>query len=405
MSKTVTWKYKGDADVVFGEVHISKAPKIILAVTVITVIVACVTGFLLRDYIYDVLTNPQIILKNVSQDENGYFIEIPYAQDNNEFVSTDYIDTVNTREYESFTNPDISAYSYTIDGNVDVNTIGEYTVNYNSKNRVRHNTTTLTVRVKDITGPVITLKNPKDGKELSKTSDGIYYGITVHRNTDEVTNFNVNDYILAINDNCSELSDITILYPDVPDFNGNKEDNIIITYTATDTSGNTSETSLKLLIMDKPKNSSMDIAGLVDKKEQEQQLVDQTTNNNNNDQNNPGTDTGTGPRNSDIDPNDDDSWRADNWQDTPTNDDGTHVGRNPQISADSFTWSISRDGTIDMCIAMASVYVHYYDYDGSKAKITSGPGITYQLEGPGTYTFHWETSTGLSCDQTVTITE
>ena len=73
MSKTVTWNYKGDADVVFGEIHISKAPKIILAVTVITVIVACVAGFLLRDYIYDVLTNPQIMLKNVSQDENGYF--------------------------------------------------------------------------------------------------------------------------------------------------------------------------------------------------------------------------------------------------------------------------------------------------------------------------------------------
>ena len=74
MSKTVTWKYKGDADVVFGEIHISKAPKIILAITVITVIAACVTGFLLRDFIYDALTNPQIMLKNVSQDDTGFFV-------------------------------------------------------------------------------------------------------------------------------------------------------------------------------------------------------------------------------------------------------------------------------------------------------------------------------------------
>lgn len=400
MSKTVTWKYKGDADVVFGEIHISKAPKIILAVTVITVIAACVTGFLLRDFIYDALTNPQIILKNVSQDDTGFFVEIPYEQDSVEFIADSYIDTVNTREYESFTNPDIKAYSFTIDGNVDTSTIGDYVVTYNSKNRVRHNTTTLTVRVKDITSPVITLKDPKTGKELAKTTDGVYYGVSLHRNTDETANWKAEDYVMSIVDNCTELDNIQITYPEKPDFNGSTEDNITVTYVATDSSGNTSETTMKILLL-KQNSTSMDLSALADKKEQEQQLVEQTTRDDNGNKPN----NGGGNNNNDNQTDPDDSWRDDNWQDTPTNDDGTHTGRNPQISADSFTWSISRDGTIDMCIAMASIYVHYYDYDYADARITSGPGITYQLEGPGTYTFHWETSTGLSCDQTVTITE
>lgn len=400
MSKTVTWKYKGDADVVFGEIHISKAPKIILAITVITVIAACVTGFLLRDFIYDTLTNPQIMLKNVSQDDTGFFVEIPYEQDSVEFIADSYIDTVNTREYESFANPDIKAYSFTIDGNVDTSTIGDYVVTYNSKNRVRHNTTTLTVRVKDITSPVITLKDPKTGKELAKTIDGVYYGVSLHRNTDETNNWKAEDYVMSIVDNCTELDNIQITYPEKPDFNSSTEDNVTVTYVATDSSGNTSETTMKILLL-KQNNTSMDLAALADKKEQEQQLVEQTTRDDNG--NKPNNGGGNNNNNNQTDP--DDSWRDDNWQDTPTNDDGTHTGRNPQISADSFTWSISRDGTIDVCIAMASIYVHYYDYDYADARITSGPGITYQLEGPGTYTFHWETSTGLSCDQTVTITE
>ena len=399
MSKTVTWKYKGDADVVFGEIHISKAPKIILAITVITVIAVCVTGFLLRDFIYDVLTNPQIMLKNVSQDENGFFVEIPYEQDSIEFIADSYIDTVNTREYDSFTNPDIKAYSFTIDGNVDTSTIGDYVVTYNSKNRVRHNTITLTVRVKDITSPIITLKDPKTGKELSKTTDGVYYGVSLHRNTDETNNWKAEDYVMSIVDNCTELDNIQITYPEKPDFNSSTEDNITVTYVATDSSGNTSETTMKILLL-KQNSTSMDLSALADKKEQEQQLVEQTTRDDNGNKPNNG-----GGNNNDNQTDPDDSWRDDNWQDTPTNDDGTHTGRNPQISADSFTWSISRDGTIDVCIAMASIYVHYYDYDYADARITSGPGITYQLEGPGTYTFHWETSTGLSCDQTVTITE
>lgn len=393
MSKTVTWKYKGDADVVFGEIHISKAPKIILAITVITVIAVCVTGFLLRDFIYDALTNPQIMLKNVSQDDTGFFIEIPYEQDSVEFMADSYIDTINTREYDSFINPDITAYSFTIDGNVDTSTIGEYVITYNSKNRVKHNTTTLTVRVKDITSPVITLKDPKTGKELAKTTDGVYYGVSLHRNTDETNNWKAEDYVMSIVDNCTELDNIQITYPEKPNFNSSAEDSITVTYVATDSSGNTSETIMKILLL-KQTNTSMDLAALADKKEQEQQLVEQTTrtdnnpSNDNNQQPSGGGNNGRGDPDAGINPSD-----------------GSSTIKHPQISADSFTWSVSRDGTFDVMIIMAQMYVHYYDYEGSEAYITSGPGVTFQPDGPGTYTFHWETSTGLSCDQTVTITE
>ena len=396
MSKTVTWNYKGDADVVFGEIHISKAPKIILAITVITVIAMCVTSFLLRDFIYDALTNPQIVLKNVNQDENGFYVDIPYEQDNVKFIADNYIDTVNTREYESFVNPDNKIYSYTIDGKVDTSTIGDYVVTYNSKNRVKHNTTTLTVRVKDITSPVITLKDPKTGKELAKTSDGIYYGVSLHRNTDETNKWKAEDYVMSIVDNCTDLDNIQITYPEKPDFNNSTNDNITVTYIAVDDSGNMSETTMKILLL-KQNDTSMDLAALADKKKQEQQLIEQTTRDDN-------TSNSGGNNNNQSDP--DNSWRDDNWQDTPTNDDGTHTGRNPQISADSFTWSMSRDGLYGQAFVIkASSLVHYYDYDYADATMVSGPFVSFQPDGPGTYTIHWETSTGLSCDQTVTLTE
>ena len=396
MSKTVTWKYKGDADVVFGEIHISKAPKIILAITVITVIAACVTGFLLRDFIYDALTNPQIILKNVSQDDNGFFVEIPYEQDRVEFIADSYIDTVNTREYDSFMNPDIKAYSFTINGNVDTSTIGEYVVTYNSKNRVKHNTTTLTVRVKDITSPVIILKDPKTGKELAKTTDGVYYGVSLHRNTDETNNWKAEDYVMSITDNCTELDNIQITYPEKPNFNSSTEDTIIVTYVATDSSGNTSETTMKILLL-KQTNTSMDLAALADKKEQEQQLVEQTTQSKNDTPTNNNT---TPYTDHPINNTDDNAPPAQNT-------DGTNTVKAPQMSANSFTWSVSADGPITSGAfwIRAQDNITYYNFNGVRAYPTSGPGYTFQPEGPGTYTIHWEADNGLSCDQTVTITE
>ena len=203
---------------------------------------------------------------------------------------------------------------------------------------------------------------------------------------------------MSIVDNCTELDNIQITYPEKPDFNNNTEDNITVTYIAVDDSGNMSETTMKILLL-KQNDTSMDLAALADKKKQEQQLIEQTNRDDGNTSNNNG-----GNNNNQSDP--DNSWRDDNWQDTPTNDDGTHTGRNPQISADSFTWSMSRDGLYGQAFVIkASSLVHYYDYDYADATMVSGPFVSFQPDGPGTYTIHWETSTGLSCDQTVTLTE
>ena len=410
MSKTVKWRYNGEADVVFGEVKVSPIPKIALTTSIIMVVAICVAAFLFRDTIYDMLIHPQIILTESE-------VEVPYQST---FIAENYIDKVNTREYDSFINQK-NHYTYNIEGTVDTNKLGDYTITYNSSNRVDQFQANLTVHVKDMEAPTIILKNPVTKEELTKAKTGEYDALIIIR--DETSNkdklgsksWKTNEYIIVeTTDNCSE--NIEVKYPDKPDF-GKKEDGTLvktIDYTATDESGNSTTITLSVIIMniddydtsdkeDRIKELEEELA----RKQQEQNQREKEQNNKQDTGNNNKQDTGNDNKqdtgNNETDP--DDSWRDDNWQDTPTNDDGTHTGRNPSISADSFTWSVSRDGTIDLCIAVASAYVHYYDYDYADARITSGPGITYQLEGPGTYTFHWETSTGLSCDQTVTITE
>ena len=91
-----------------------------------------------------------------------------------------------------------------------------------------------------------------------------------------------------------------------------------------------------------------------------------------------------------------------------TNDDGTNTIHAPTLSADSFTWSVSKDGmyTSSNFWTTAMSKLHYYDYDSNDCYATSGLGISVNPNGPGVYTIHWENSDGsLSCDQTVTLTE
>ena len=108
----------------------------------------------------------------------------------------------------------------------------------------------------------------------------------------------------------------------------------------------------------------------------------------------------------------DNEWTTDNRNDTPTDDypgqpngDGSYTIHNPSVSADAFTWSVSSDGLYGaQFFVKAQNYLHYYNYYGTQAYPTSGPGIDFQFD-VGTYTIHWEAENGLSCDQTVTITE
>lgn len=410
------WQYSGKADITLGkEVHINPLPKIALIVTVSLIVISCALGFIFRNYLYDLTINPQLILKYVNQTENGYEVDVPYQYN---FLASNFIDEVNTREYDAFMNPDNLDYVYSIEGEVDTNTLGSYQVVYNSNNSAKTQQLVLTVNVKDTVAPIATLQNPLTHKELSKDATGAYKPFFIVRNensTDEfygTKSWKAEDFVLEYSDNCS---DTTITYPEDIDWSGTETDYKELTYAFVDKSGNTTNVILPLYVVSKAEYETQDIkVGGLDLndeiKTQIEEVAQATHDNNNNNKPSNGGNGGAndpGPANSDIDPNNDDSWRADNWQDTPTNDDGSHTGRNPQISADSFTWSVSADGplTSGAFWARAQSKIHYYDYDYADAQPTSGVVISYQPDGPGTYSIHWETSTGMSCDQTVIITE
>lgn len=423
MGKVMKWQYSGTADITLGkEVHISPLPKIALVVTISIIVLLCTLGAIFRDYLYDVFINPQIILKYVNQTDNGYEVNVPlqYA-----FAAEKFIDEVNTKEYDAFMNPDNLEYTYSVDGTVNTSTVGSYQVTYNSSNRANTKQILLTVNVTDSVAPTATLQNPLTHAELSKGKDGNYKPIFIVRgkatNIEEgyygTNSWKPEDFVLDISDNYSEKDKIVVTYPDNPDWSGTEAEYKELVYTFADESNNKTEMILPVYVVSLEEyetqdikvdglNLNNDIQNQIDQIAQATQDKNNRENNNNNHNGN-GDANDPGPANSDIDPNDDDSWRADNWQDTPTNDDGSHTGRNPQISADSFTWSVSVDGplTSGAFWARAQSKIHYYDYDYADAQPTSGVVISYQPDGPGTYSIHWETSTGMSCDQTVIITE
>lgn len=76
------------------------------------------------------------------------------------------------------------------------------------------------------------------------------------------------------------------------------------------------------------------------------------------------------------------------------------------LTASDFTYSMSKDGAnVNNILRKAMEYVHYISSDGSgTAQPISGPGLTEQLN-IGTYTIVWTCTEGLTCNQTVIITE
>ena len=430
MSKVMKWQYAGEADITLGkEVHINPLPKIALYVTISIIVIACALGFVFRDYLYDMTINPQIMLKYVTKTDNGYSVDVPYQFD---FTAEKFIDEVNTKEYDSFMNPDMLEYTYTVDGIVDTSTIGSYQVTYNSSNRANTQQLLLTVNVTDTVAPVARLQDPITHQELKKSVDGSYKPMYVVRNQVSTSQFyganswNAEDFILDYSDNYSE---VTITYPEKPDWSGNSIEARDLTYSFTDESGNKTDLVLPLYVVTLTDNqvaeledgdvklNDVDLANNItnnsDIDEKIQQIA-QTTYDNNNDTHKPSSGGGGGQDlpNSQVDYNNTDPdtspWVDDDWENTPTNDDGTHVGTNPRLTADSFTWSVSADGpfTSSAFWNRARANLHYYDYSKNDAVTTGGAIIEYQIEGPGTYSLHWQTPDGtLSCDQTFTVTE
>lgn len=429
MSKVMKWQYAGKADITLGkEVHINPLPKIALYVTISIIVIACTLIFVFRDYLYDMTINPQIKLKYVTKTDNGFSVDIPYQFD---FTAEKFIDEVNTKEYDSFMNPEILEYTYTVDETVDTNTIGSYQVIYNSSNRANTQQLLLTVNVIDTVAPVARLQDPITHQELKKSVDGSYKPMYIVRNHVSTSQFyganswNAEDFVLDYSDNYSE---VTITYPEKPDWSGNSIEARDLTYSFTDESGNKTDLVLPLYVVTLTDNqvaeledgdvklNEVDLANNItnnsDIDEKIQQIA-QTTHDNNNDTNKPsGGGGGQDLPNSQVDYNNTDPdtspWVDDDWRNTPTNDDGTHVGTNPRLTADSFTWSVSTDGPFTSAAFWnrARANLHYYDYSKNDAVTTGGAIIEYQIEGPGTYSLHWQTPDGtLSCDQTFTVIE
>lgn len=208
----VTWNYNGDADITLGEVKISKTAKIILIILLVILVICGGLSIYFRNYIYDFIANPQVVL---SQSEINLEVH-------NEFIPEDYIAN------------STSEYTYDIAGKDEINIdkLGTYEVIYNSKNRIKSNSAKLTVNVVDTTPPEIKLT--KDMLMLTRGKD-----------TDK---FNAKDYLESVSDNYSKPEKILIDFTTNIDFEHNDE--IEVTYEAQDEAGNIATAKLNIAVYD-----------------------------------------------------------------------------------------------------------------------------------------------------------
>ena len=243
------WYYKHNAEMRYGDSKSYLWPKILLIVSIVVVLAVGVSAYICRDYVYDITMNPQLVLKAViCQDENGYYVDVPYKYN---FVADKFIDENETLNYNEFMDPNNTDYTYSIEGDVDTTRLGEYPVTYTSQNKVQGQQIVVNVRVKDNVKPTIVLK-----AQLSDI-DGIYEPIKIVRNshnTEEyrgTLDFNQADMIESITDDYSPDDKIKIEYTENLGLNeGEGTKTVNITYSATDEAGNKAVVTLPLTIYD-----------------------------------------------------------------------------------------------------------------------------------------------------------
>ena len=189
----MTWNYKGEADITLGERHASPVPKILTALIILAIVVVGILAFIQRDYFYDKLNNPHIVLTQES-------VTIPYQ---GKFNALDYIDQAKTLRYDKFMeygstttfapveDAELPPYYFIYDSNVDTSIPGDYKVTYYSHNRIQDNEVSLSVTVtapKDETAPTITLKTNE---------------VTLYYNHEDIKDFDPEDYIQLLSDDKS----------------------------------------------------------------------------------------------------------------------------------------------------------------------------------------------------------
>lgn len=280
MSKTMTWNYKGEADITLGEVHASPLPKILTALIVLAVIVVGILAFIQREFIYDNLNNPHIVLTQES-------VTIPYQ---GKFNALDYIDQTKTLKYDKFMeygstmtfapveDSELPPYYFVYDSNVDTSIPGDYKVTYYSHNHIQDNEVSLTVTVTapvDETAPTITLKTNE---------------VTLYYNHEDIKDFDPEDYIQSLSDdkssdvylrdnltyeisessNSIQLQDVQNLYIDLSDLDSDvtkysreEMEEFIGTYTDLVNNTSTKSYSIEFTTKDESDNSSSAILNVV----------------------------------------------------------------------------------------------------------------------------------------------
>ena len=408
------WNYKYDADITFGEVHVSKLPKIILTFVIIGIIVLGVTIFLFKDYIYDYANNPQLQFNEKVEFLNGEYA-VDYEISNSAYFKPEaYMEDATYNKANNSYDVDTNnlAYTYEITGDdiTKQTEVGDYKVIYNSSNRISSESKELIVHLKDTTPPVINFE----------LSDKVEYHVDLDKTGScqlvlikgkDTTNFDPKKYIKSVTDNYSKDDKIEIEYPSNITFN---QDTIDIIYAATDEAGNTATASLKLIIkedidkLEEEKQKALKAAEEEKKrrleeekkrKEEEEKKKEQnssnsddsstsTTNNNNQ---NPGGNIVTNPV----------VTNPPKTTTPPRTTTTTTTTEKPSITAKPVTVSIKEgeDAIVQKCINN----VIFRGTTGS-AQPYGMPGFDCQLA-VGTYTITWKTTNGLSCTQKLTITE
>ena len=415
------WNYKYDADITFGEVHVSKLPKIILTFVIIGIIVLGVTIFLFKDYIYDYANNPQLQFNEKVEFLDGEYA-VDYEVSNSAYFKPEaYMEDATYNKANNSYDIDTNnlAYTYEITGDdiTKQTEVGDYKVIYNSSNRISSESKELIVHLKDTTPPVINFELSDKAEyhvDLDKTGS---CQLVLIKGKD-TTNFDPRKYIKSVTDNYSKEDKIKIEYPSNITFN---QDTIDIIYAATDEADNTATASLKLIIkedidkLEEERQKALKAAEEEKKrrleeekkrKEEEEKKKEQdssssddsstspkTTTNNNNQ--NPGGNVVTTQYYPAV-TNPPQTTTA-----PPPTTTTTTTTEKPSIKANPVTVSIKEgeDAIVQKCINN----VIFRGTTGS-AQPYGMPGFDCQLA-VGTYTITWKTTNGLSCTQKLTITE
>ena len=414
------WNYKYDADITFGEVHVSKLPKIILTFVIIGIIVLGVTIFLFKDYIYDYANNPQLQFNEKVEFLDGEYA-VDYEVSNSAYFKPEaYMEDATYNKADNSYDIDTNnlAYTYEITGDdiTKQTEVGDYKVIYNSSNRVSSESKELIVHLKDTTPPVINFELSDKAEyhvDLDKTGS---CQLVLIKGKD-TNNFDPRKYIKSVTDNYSKDDKIKIDYPSNITFN---QDTIDIIYAATDEADNTATVSLKLIIkedidkLEEERQKALKAAEEEKKrrleeekkrKEEEEKKKEQDSSSSDNSSTSPKTTTNNNNQNPGGNVVTTQYQVVTNPPQTttapPPTTTTTTTTEKPSIKANPVTVSIKEgeDAIVQKCINN----VIFRGTTGS-AQPYGMPGFDCQLA-VGTYTITWKTTNGLSCTQKLTITE